>query len=133
MLLPGVTLDPCSTHHEVVVVVSQRQTVCSQNLLQQIRIPTQRRVDNNRLPPQLVDAGNGRNRRKHQVRPLVQLAKDSHLLVLVEAVVERIVHRRRQDVVFAAEDGREGGGAVGDLVVDDVEPVLGEEAELVGD
>lgn len=123
----------CSTHHKVVVVVGQRQAVGGQNILQQICVAAEGRVDNDWLALELVDAGDGRDRREHQIRALVQLAEDRHVLVLVEAEVERIVDRRRQDVVLAVEDGRKGRRAVGHLVVDNVEAVLGEEAQLVGD
>lgn len=131
LLLPVVQLN--STHHKVIVVVGQRQAVGGENILQQICVAAERRVDNDWLALELVDAGDGRDGREHQVRALIQLADDGHVLVLVEAVVERIVDRRRQDVVLAVEDGRKGRRAVGHLVVDDVETVLGEEAQLVGD
>lgn len=122
-----------STHHEVVVVVGQSQAVSGQNILQQICVAAEGRIDNDWLALELVNAGDGRDGREHQIRALIQLADDGHVLVLVEAVVERIVDGRRQDVVLAVEDGRKGRRAVGHLVVDDIEAVFGEEAQLVGD
>lgn len=121
------------THHEVVVAVGQRQAVGCQNILQQICVAAEGRINDNGLALELVDAGDGGDRREHKIRALIQLADDSHVLVLVDAEVERVVDSRRQDVVLAALEGREGGRAVGHLVVDNVEAVLGEEAQLVGD
>lgn len=104
-----------------------------QNILQQICVTAEGRVNNDWLALELVDAGDGRDGSEHQIRALIQLADDGHVLVLVEAVVERIVDRRCQDVVLAVEDGGKGRRAVGHLVVDDIEAVFGEEAQLVGD
>lgn len=92
---------------------------------------TDRRIDNNRHSPELLDAGDGRNRSQDKIQALVQLTNYCDVLVLVGAVVEGIVNRRGQNVVFAVKEGSESRRAVGSLVVNGVEAILCEEARLV--
>lgn len=112
------------THHEIVLAIRQLQTIISQNLLQQRGVAAERRVDDDGLALQLLYSSNGGNRSDHQTRALVQLTENSDILLLVEAVIERVVYSRNEYIELAPQDRVEGGGAVGYLGVHDIEAIL---------
>jgi hypothetical protein len=120
-----------ATYHKVVVAILQVQTVGRQDSLQQVGITANRGINNDRLALQLVNAGDGGNGRENQVRALVQLAQYRERIIRVKAQVERIVHSCSQDIILAIQNRLECGGTIRHLIIDHVQAIFGEEAELV--